>query len=325
MSKKILSGFGDLKKNFHPASPAAAQSARPAQPAQPALSVPVTSPQDLFARMMGDRPSTATGHQLPATGHKPQAAADQPDIADELAASAAALDKLAQKLATSDAACEDLAAKLAAAEAAKTAAEEENARLAAQLAAQPQATSHQPQATGHQPPATSQCAPADDPEIRLLNDELDRLADKNKRLAQELAALKAAPKKALVLAPKDVEEVFEGETREHVLSVLADAQSAATTGGRDRRAALLAKVLAANVPAGTLDDRRAAVKKIVQEAGKFVDGNAIKALEKLGFRDVSNNKHHKLRWAEVTVTLANTPSDYRSADNAAAEINNRVF
>ena len=52
---------------------------------------------------------------------------------------------------------------------------------------------------------------------------------------------------------------------------------------------------------------------------------ALAQLEKLGFRYVSGNKHHKLEWAGIRFPLAKTPSDYRACLNSAAEIANRVF
>ncbi len=125
--------------------------------------------------------------------------------------------------------------------------------------------------------------------------------------------------------PGTLSEKFAGEIREHLLEALSDALSAAENAGRDRRARLLEAVLCANPPTGELRRRREAVKQIVKGAGAFLDDSAISALEKLGFRYVSGNKHHKLEWAGIRFPVAKTPSDHRSCLNSSNEINNRAF
>ena len=88
---------------------------------------------------------------------------------------------------------------------------------------------------------------------------------------------------------------------------------------------ILEAVLGANPPTGELESRREAVKQIFKEAGSKLSPAALAQLEKLGFRYVSGNKHHKLEWAGIRFPLAKTPSDYRACLNSAAEIANRVF
>ncbi len=154
------------------------------------------------------------------------------------------------------------------------------------------------------------------------------------RLQSELAAAQAQLKDALrtslstsVLLDKPVglAEKFAGEIHEHVLETVKDAYRSAEAAGRDRRARILEAILAANPMSGELERRRAEVKQIVKEAGASLDDAAIADLEKLGFRYISGNKHHKLEWAGIRFPLSKTPSDYRSCLNSAAEINNRVF
>ncbi|MCQ2393122.1 MAG: hypothetical protein MJ249_02445 [Kiritimatiellae bacterium] len=130
---------------------------------------------------------------------------------------------------------------------------------------------------------------------------------------------------ALLDKPSELAEKFFGEIREHVVETLAEAYRAAEAGGRDRRARVLEAVLVTNPPTGELEQRRAEVKQIVKEAGSTLDNTALAALEKIGFRYISGNKHHKLDWAGIRFPIAKTPSDYRACLNSAAEINNRVF
>ena len=164
--------------------------------------------------------------------------------------------------------------------------------------------------------------------------ELAQEREKTAKVQEELARLQALLAEAqrtslsstvLLDKPDGLSEKFTGEIREHVLETLADAQRAADTGGRDRRARILEAILCANAGTGELARRRAAVKLIMKDAGTVIDGAAIAALEKLGFRYVSGANHHKLDFAGIRFPVAKTPSDRRSCLNSAADIFNRVF
>lgn len=180
--------------------------------------------------------------------------------------------------------------------------EEENRRLAADLA------------------AARATPPRDEAQLAARDEEIAQL---RKQLAE--AQRTALSSSVLLEKPAGLSEKFAGELREHVAETIADAVGAAEAGGRDRRARILEAVLGANPPSGDLERRREAVKQIVKEAGSRLDNAAIAELEKLGFRYVSGNKHHKLEWAGIRFPLAKTPSDYRSCLNSAAEICNRIF
>lgn len=133
----------------------------------------------------------------------------------------------------------------------------------------------------------------------------------------------AAP--AALLAAVSVEEVFPGELREMTLDALKEACAAAEQAGRQRRAALLARLLAGNRASGELDRRCAGLRQILKNAGSFTDGKMLKELEKLGFRLVSGRNHWKLEYGEVRQPLSKTPSDFRSNRNAVSEIINKCF
>ncbi|MGN0852283.1 MAG: hypothetical protein ACI4Q3_02775 [Kiritimatiellia bacterium] len=135
----------------------------------------------------------------------------------------------------------------------------------------------------------------------------------------------AAAADGLLGFPSSLTEKFAGEIREHLLETLAAAHAAAETGGRDRRARILEAVLCMNPLSGELERRRARVKQIIKDAGSALGPAAIAELERLGFRYVSGNKHHKLEWAGIRFPLAKTPGDFRACLNSAAEIGNRVF
>ena len=155
-------------------------------------------------------------------------------------------------------------------------------------------------------------------------EELDREIERLKALLAENQR-ETRLHDSLLDVPVPFSEKFPGEVHEHVVEALTDSYAAAEAGGRDRRARILEAVLCANPSSGELERRREAVRQIVKDAGSALDGAALAALEKLGFRYVSGNKHHKLEWAGIRFPLAKTPSDYRACLNSAAEIANRVF
>ena len=130
------------------------------------------------------------------------------------------------------------------------------------------------------------------------------------------------PVRGILATPARVAEVFPGEVREQVVATLLDGLGTAERSGRERRAEILRCVLAANQSAGELERRRVELRQILKDAGYFNDP---KPLERLGLRLISGRNHWKLRYANVRVTLAKTPSDYRANLNSGSEIANRCF
>ncbi len=168
--------------------------------------------------------------------------------------------------------------------------------------------------------------------------ERDRLRGDVLRLKNELEEMLTAPRTqpveaepvrevrvAGLLKPPATVEVFPGEAREHILAVLSEGLEAAQSSERERRAAVLGEVLAANKPSGELERRRKALRQIIKDTGSFVDARTIAALEKLGFKCVSGNKHWKIDYANVRIPMSKTPSDHRAALNTATDIANRCF
>ena len=180
--------------------------------------------------------------------------------------------------------------------------------------------------------------------------ERDRLRGEVQRLKNELEEVLTAPNKGNgewgfgnrkpgtgngepvrevrvqgLLVPPTTNEVFPGEVREHILAVLSEGLEAAQSSKRERRAAVLEDVLAANTPGRELERRRRELKQIIKDTGSFVDARTIAALEKIGFKCVSGNKHWKLDYANVRIPISKTPSDRRGAQNTATDIANRCF
>ena len=161
-------------------------------------------------------------------------------------------------------------------------------------------------------------------DVLRLRDEIEELQTTPSAEAAAPAPVQEVRVQGLLRQPK-TDEVFGGEVREHVLAALSEARDAAGQSGRERRAKVLEDVLAANAPAGELERRRTELKQIIKDTGSFIDARAISALEKIGFRCVSGNKHWKLDYADIRIPISKTPSDYRSALNTATSIANMCF
>ena len=103
------------------------------------------------------------------------------------------------------------------------------------------------------------------------------------RLAHELDQQQRNPN-SLALLDREVElpDRFPGETRDHVLEVIAAARDEAEKEGRVRRAQVLEAVLVANEPSGALAERRAEVAKLFSENGNIVNGTVLARLQELG-------------------------------------------
>lgn len=114
-------------------------------------------------------------------------------------------------------------------------------------------------------------------EVASLKAELARSAD---RLARN-EETPASSKVALLERNVDLDDRFEGETRDHVLEVLREARDVAEKEGRNRRAQILEAVLLENAPVGELAARRAALEKLFADNGNIVNGEVMRQLTKL--------------------------------------------
>lgn len=326
-----------------------------ASPEERALSESGSS-DDYFARLLGARPAASAGRAAqPAPGRQtvPSAPRTNSRIREEQAAAAFAAERadLQAQIARLKEECEiEREVKEAFAdELAAIHAEIDDARAAAEsakrleMAAREQmerevaaAARARDEAEARAADAVARAAEAErrrddamalrDEAVERRDEALAEAAGLRERFASMAGRQGAARANGGMLeTPETLSEKFAGEIREHLLEALSDALSAAENAGRDRRARLLEAVLCANPPTGELRRRREAVKQIVKGAGAFLDDTAIAALEKLGFRYVSGNKHHKLEWAGIRFPVAKTPSDHRSCLNSSNEINNRAF
>ncbi len=128
-------------------------------------------------------------------------------------------------------------------------------------------------------------------EVFSLKSELEAVKANVKALESKLAALMAKEDdlqernpNALALLDRDVDlpDRFPGETRDHVLEVLASAREKAEAEGRLRRAQVLEGVLLANEPNGTLAKRREELEKLFADNGNLITGPVLEELNRLG-------------------------------------------
>lgn len=125
-----------------------------------------------------------------------------------------------------------------------------------------------------------------------LQNEVAMLREKFKKAGEELAKIgellaknaegEASNKIALIDRNAELDDRFEGETRDHVLEVLREGRDAAEKSGRFRRAQVLESVLVANEANGELARRRASLEKLFADNANIVSGTVIEELKKRG-------------------------------------------
>lgn len=138
--------------------------------------------------------------------------------------------------------------------------------------------------------------------------EIEKLKDEKKALEEKIAGFDAVKAEMVAALEKvgetlarntelpvsnqisvldrniEVDDRFEGETRDHILEVLKDARDAAETEGRLRRAQILEAVLAVNEPRGLLAKKREALNKLFADNLNIINGQVINELDNMGIR-----------------------------------------
>ena len=114
--------------------------------------------------------------------------------------------------------------------------------------------------------------------IAELKNQLDGVGE----ILSKNTELKESNQVAILERLTEVDDKFEGETRDHILEALKEARDAAESSGRLRRAQVLEAVLLANQPHGNLAKRREELEKIFKDNQYIVSGTVIEQLNKLG-------------------------------------------
>lgn len=129
-------------------------------------------------------------------------------------------------------------------------------------------------------------------EIRRLENEKVNLKAESENLRKELAKigeiltknteLPLSSQISLLERSTEIDDKFEGETRDHVIEVIREARDACEKNGRLRRAQLLESVLVANEAVGELSKRRESLEKLFADNQNLINGQVINELDKLG-------------------------------------------
>lgn len=114
--------------------------------------------------------------------------------------------------------------------------------------------------------------------LKKAQDELSGMAD----VLLKNSESERANQISLLDRSVELDDRFEGETREHVLEVLKAARDASEKNGHLRRAQVLEGVLVANEPTGELSRRREEIEKIFTINGNIISGTVINELDKIG-------------------------------------------
>lgn len=164
-------------------------------------------------------------------------------------------------------------------------------------------------------------------EIESLRASNQDLNSRISKMSSRIAAFEADRVDALansgIKFPTEL-EAFTGEIREHVISAIENGRKGFTKKEYARKHRILEEVLKVNPRSDVLVSRHAEVKRILSTENRPDDG-FFNALAKLGIVKVSEEKHYKVEFEGIPMTLAKTPSEWRGAKNAVSQMNNLYF
>lgn len=158
--------------------------------------------------------------------------------------------------------------------------------------------------------------------IAMLTEENTTLRNKNESLQ---AALTASGVEENIIIKSPVDEFFEGEQHDLLVTVLKEA--AARCGGFDtRQNELINSLLENNDYIGNGRETNDVVKRVLS-SGEAIGKREIAELERVGFKLVAEQNHYKIVYRgneRYWFTISKTPSDRRSGQNNASDIIKRL-
>lgn len=163
-----------------------------------------------------------------------------------------------------------------------------------------------------------------------LTEENGRLRSSISDLEQELAYYrdifnnKQASDSSFISSGSE-KELFQGEKKEFVLSVLSD--SLQNIQDETRKKHIIQDIIQQNDSENILNYKRDKIKRLLTNYSGL-NGKLKQELKQLGFTVTEDGKHYKLTYFDdnrYTITMAKTPSDGRAGKNNVSNINNKVF
>jgi ribonuclease BN (tRNA processing enzyme) len=163
-----------------------------------------------------------------------------------------------------------------------------------------------------------------DDELKTLQERINSLTQENEALRSENAGLHSKfgeMDKRPVLAMGDEGDLYPGEIKELVLSVLADELDRGVTKP-SRRSDVFSDLIEKNDYNGVYRKKKAEIQIILKNY-TIMDAKTRKALQEFGFRIEEDGKHYRLTFFgddRYNTTVAKTPSDARAGKNIAHHI-----
>ena len=158
-------------------------------------------------------------------------------------------------------------------------------------------------------------------ELKTLQERIDSLTLENEALRAENAGLHSKfgeMDKRPVLVMGDEEDLYPGEIKELVLSVLED-ELERRVAKRSRRSDVFSDLIEKNDYQGVYRKKKAEIQRILKNY-TIMDAKTRKALQDFGFRIEEDGKHYRLTYFgddRYNTTVAKTPSDARAGKNIA--------
>ncbi|GHN19439.1 hypothetical protein ME796_18430 [Lactobacillus delbrueckii] len=160
-----------------------------------------------------------------------------------------------------------------------------------------------------------------DDELKTLQEWIDILTQENEALRAENAGLHSKfgeMDKRPVLVMGDEEDLYPGEIKELVLSVLAD-ELERRVAKPSRRSEVFSDLIEKNDYQGVYRKKKAEIQRILKNY-TIMDAKTRKALQDFGFRIEEDGNHSRLTYFgddRYHTTVAKTPSDARAGKNIA--------
>lgn len=165
-------------------------------------------------------------------------------------------------------------------------------------------------------------------EMRKMTAQIAALSKTNEALQQETQGLRAkleAADSVPVLCMGEEEDLYQGEIKDLILTILSDALE--TTEEGSRRRDIIEDMIAANGYQKTSLERAGEVKRLLKDYTGMT-GRLRQTFTDMGFEVTDDGKHYKLIYygdGRYQTVLGKTPSDVRSGKNSAREIIKMVF
>ena len=165
-------------------------------------------------------------------------------------------------------------------------------------------------------------------EIQKMTAQIAELSKTNEALQQETQGLRAkldAIDSVPILCMGEEEDLYQGEIKDLILTILSDALE--TTEEGSRRRDIIEDIIASNGYQKTSLEKAGEVKKLLKDYTGMT-GKLRQSFMDIGFEVVDDRKHYKLTYYgdnRYQTILGKTPSDVRSGKNNAREIIKMVF